>query len=80
MKHLYQPEVVAELQQRIGRLQSGAKGNWGTMNAAQALAHCATSLQMALGLVNPRRTRRRGSSYHNHALTVGGKTGDVEPA
>ena len=49
MKHLYDRSVVAELHERIGRLRPDSARLWGTMNVAQALAHCAGAMENALG-------------------------------
>jgi hypothetical protein len=49
MKNLYEHRVVAELHERIGRLRPDSERLWGTMNVAQALAHCAGAMENALG-------------------------------
>ena len=55
MKHLFDPEVVAEVRERIGRVGPDSVPLWGTMNAAQVMAHCSASLQMAKGEIRPAR-------------------------
>jgi hypothetical protein len=49
MKSLYDAAVVSELRDRIARLRTDSKPEWGQMNAAQALAHCAMAMENALG-------------------------------
>jgi hypothetical protein len=49
MKHLYEPAVVAEVQARIARLRPDSDRQWGSMSAAQMLAHLALTMDYALG-------------------------------
>ena len=49
MKNLYDPTRAAELRQRIAALGATSTRQWGRMNPAQAVAHCATSLEWAVG-------------------------------
>jgi hypothetical protein len=49
MKNLYEAATVEELKARIGRLTPESQRQWGKMNAAQAMAHCATAMEWALG-------------------------------
>ena len=37
------------MQERLRQLSSGSQRQWGTMNAAQALAHCSAGLEWAVG-------------------------------
>ncbi len=55
MKHLYEPATAAELQARLLNLRPDSARQWGTMNAGQAVAHCAVAMEMAVGDVRPRR-------------------------
>ena len=55
VKTLYQPETVAELKERLGRLAPDSPRQWGKMTPAQALAHCAVAMEMALGRTKPKR-------------------------
>lgn len=55
MKTFFDPANIAELKSRLGKLESDAPRQWGTMNAAQAVAHCAVGLQMPTGELRPRR-------------------------
>jgi len=55
MKQLSDAGLAAELKQRLQRLQSTSQRQWGKMTAAQAVAHCAVGMEMALGdIVLPR--------------------------
>lgn len=55
MKNLYNPADVQGIIDRINKLNAGSERQWGTMNAAQMLAHINVSLEMAMGkhLVKP---------------------------
>jgi hypothetical protein len=55
MKNLFEAATAQELKDRIARLSEGSKRQWGTMNAAQAVAHCSAGLEMALGDRRPPR-------------------------
>jgi hypothetical protein len=49
MKHLFDAARVEEVQARMAQLRSESAALWGTMNPAQALAHCALALEWAVG-------------------------------
>ena len=49
MTNLFEPETVDQVKQRVARLQPDTPRLWGTMTAAQALAHCSASMQWAVG-------------------------------
>jgi Protein of unknown function (DUF1569) len=49
MKNLYQPATTAEIKQRIAQIRPDSARQWGKMNSAQALAHCARALEIAVG-------------------------------
>jgi uncharacterized protein DUF1569 len=49
MKNLYDPARVTELQGRLTALRPDSVRAWGTMTPAQAMAHCATALESAVG-------------------------------
>jgi hypothetical protein len=55
MKNMFEAARVEELKQRMARLRPGNERLWGKMNAAQALAHCSGTIEMALGERNPPR-------------------------
>jgi len=49
MKNLFEAPTVDEVKNRTERLRSDSERQWGKMNAAQAVAHCAASMEMAVG-------------------------------
>ena len=49
MKNLYQPAATTEIKQRIAQIRPDSARHWGKMNSAQALAHCAGALEIAVG-------------------------------
>jgi hypothetical protein len=49
MKNLYEASSVLEIKQRIALLKPESPRQWGKMNAAQAIAHCAASMEWAVG-------------------------------
>jgi hypothetical protein len=53
MKNLFEPERVEEVKERIATLTAASQRQWGKMNAAQAVAHCAAGFELALGLRTP---------------------------
>jgi len=55
MRNLFEAATVDEVKARLGRLRSDSGQMWGKMNAAQALAHCAASMEWAVGLKFPPR-------------------------
>ena len=55
MKDLFDPAVVEDIKQRIMRLRPESERQWGSMSVAQTLAHCTSGVQMALGVINPKR-------------------------
>lgn len=55
MKTLFEPAVAAEVKVRLQNLRPDTPRQWGTMNAAQAVAHCSGGMEMALGDTRPRR-------------------------
>lgn len=55
MKNLYEATRVQEVKGRIALLRPDSERLWGTMNAAQAVAHCSVGLELALGDKNPPR-------------------------
>ena len=48
MKSLFDADTVDEVRARIARLAPTSARQWGRMNAAQAVAHCAVGLEIAL--------------------------------
>jgi hypothetical protein len=55
MRNLYEPSTVEEVKQRIAHLTPELRPQWGKMNAAQAVAHCAASMEWAVGDRKPKR-------------------------
>jgi hypothetical protein len=49
MKNLFESASVREVKERIENLRPESAAEWGSMSAAQALAHCTGGLEMALG-------------------------------
>jgi hypothetical protein len=49
MKNLYQSATAEEVKERIGQLRQDSQRQWGTMNAAQAAAHCSAAMEWAVG-------------------------------
>jgi hypothetical protein len=49
MRNLYEPADAEEIKERLATLRAENKEQWGGMNAAQAVAHCAASLEWAVG-------------------------------
>lgn len=49
MKNLYEAATTREIKERIGRLGPTSQRQWGKMTAAQAMAHCATTMEWAVG-------------------------------
>ena len=52
MKNLFEKETVEEIVSRINRLQPASQRQWGKMDAAQMMAHCANTMDMASGRLN----------------------------
>ncbi|HEU4950342.1 MAG TPA: DUF1569 domain-containing protein [Holophagaceae bacterium] len=55
MENLFDPADLARLLRRIQALGPDSPRRWGSMDAAQAVAHCADALEMALGDRRPPR-------------------------
>lgn len=55
MKNLYEAARVEEVKQRVARLRPDSERLWGSMTAAQMVAHCATSMEWAVGDKTPPR-------------------------
>ena len=55
MKSLFDPVLVKDTEQRISRLSSASRPQWGTMGLAQTLAHCTSGLEMAMGVLHVKR-------------------------
>lgn len=55
MNNLYEPDRAEEIKKRITALTPASQRQWGTMDAAQALAHCSAAMETATGDVLPPR-------------------------
>ena len=55
MKNLFEPATQLEIIQRIQNLSPSIQAFWGKMNVAQMLAHAAGGLEMASGMIHPKR-------------------------
>jgi hypothetical protein len=55
MKNLFETERAAEIKERVAKLSPQSHRQWGSMNPAQAVAHCAAALEWALGDRTPPR-------------------------
>src|ERR1700678_984310 len=53
MKNLFEPGRAQEVTERLARLKEDSPRQWGRMNAAQAVAHCAKGLEWAVGDKTP---------------------------
>ena len=49
MRNLFDAAAAQEVKERVARLQPDSARQWGTMNPAQAVAHCAASMEWAVG-------------------------------
>jgi hypothetical protein len=55
MKNLFEPTLVEDVKRRIMRLSPESERQWGKMPLDLVLAHCTSSLQMAMGTIKPKR-------------------------
>ena len=55
MTNLYDPAVRTRVKERIAQLRPESQRQWGKMNPAQAVAHCAQSMEWAVGDTCPPR-------------------------
>jgi hypothetical protein len=55
MKTLFDQTVSSEILSRIEKITTDAKRQWGKMEVDQMLAHCANGLEMACGIIHPKR-------------------------
>lgn len=55
MKHLFNASDADEMKARILKISPDAQKQWGKMDVAQMLAHCGNGLEMAIGIINPKR-------------------------
>jgi hypothetical protein len=55
MKNLFDPILVEDTKQRILQLRLESERQWGSMAVAQTLAHCTSSIEMAMGVIQAKR-------------------------
>jgi hypothetical protein len=55
MKNLFEKSTANEVTSRIARLGPHSQRQWGKMTPAQAMAHCSTTMEWALGDTYPGR-------------------------
>jgi hypothetical protein len=55
MKNLFEAASVIEIKERVANLTPESRRQWGTMNAAQAVAHLTAGMELALGDRKPPR-------------------------
>jgi hypothetical protein len=55
MKNLFEATTANEVKERIGRLGPNSVRQWGKMTAPQAMAHCSTAMEWAVGDAFPPR-------------------------
>jgi len=71
MKHLFDKAAVGEMKARVAKLRPDSQRQWGKMDVAQAMAHCAIGLESAMGDVRPPRAfigRLLGGLIKNKAI------------
>jgi hypothetical protein len=54
VKNLFDSSLARDTKQRIMELHHSQR-LWGNMTVAQTLAHCTSGLEMAMGVINPKR-------------------------
>jgi hypothetical protein len=55
VKDLFDLALVDDIKRRVLSLHAESEPRWGTMTVAQTLAHCTSGMQMAMGVINPKR-------------------------
>lgn len=55
MKNMFDVSTAGEIKDRVARLRPESERQWGKMTAAQAMAHCARSVEWAVGDTRPSR-------------------------
>ncbi len=55
LKNLFDAPTAEEIKTRLQQLRPDSPRQWGKMDPAQAVAHCAASMEMALGDTRPPR-------------------------
>lgn len=55
MNNLFDPVLVEDTKKRILKLRPESERQWGSMAAAETLAHCTCGIEMAMGVIEPKR-------------------------
>ena len=55
VKNLFAAATAEEVKERMARLTPESERQWGKMNPAQMLAHCSSTIGMAMGTIAPPR-------------------------
>jgi hypothetical protein len=55
VKNLFDSRLAVDTKQRIMKLDSSSQRLWGNMTVAQTVAHCTSGLEMAMGVIKPKR-------------------------
>ena len=55
MKSLFEPSTLTEVLDRVQKISPSSARQWGKMEVDQMLAHCCGALEMAMGIINPKR-------------------------
>jgi hypothetical protein len=55
MKNLYEPGVAQQVEDRLAQLKTDSPRQFGKMTPAQAVAHCSSAMELALGESRPPR-------------------------
>src|SRR6266851_9518645 len=55
VKNLFDSSLAGDTKQRIMELHHHSQRLWGNMTVAQTIAHCTSGLEMAMGVINPKR-------------------------
>ena len=61
MNDLFDPAVRGDIKRRIMLLHQGSERRWGKMTMAQTLAHCTAGMEMAMGVISPKRASFPGN-------------------
>jgi hypothetical protein len=56
MKNLFEAATAEEVRERMALLRPDSERQWGKMNPAQALAHCSSAMEVAVGMKFPPRS------------------------
>jgi hypothetical protein len=54
LPNIFEKNVSDEIVQRINKLNNNTQANWGKMNAAQMLSHCAVTYEMVYDDIHPK--------------------------